>query len=36
MIDEQGYLQEINERTKIKKFGNVTKYSEDDEHWIEI
>lgn len=34
--DAEGYLREIHERTKIMKFGNVTKYTEDGENWIVI
>jgi len=35
-VDENGYLKEIRERTKIMKFGNMVKYTENDEHWIPI
>ena len=35
-LDSEGYLKEIHERTKIKKFGNETKYTEDDKGWILI
>jgi UTP-glucose-1-phosphate uridylyltransferase len=35
-LDSEGYLKSINERTKIKKFGNTAKYTEDDTNWIEI
>lgn len=35
-VDSEGYLIDINERTKIKKFGKVTKYTEDDENWVVI
>ena len=35
-IDEEGYLEKIIERTKIKKFDSSSKYTEDDVNWIEI
>ncbi len=35
-VSPDGYLVEIHERTKIMKFGDVTKYTEDDVNWIEI
>lgn len=35
-VDSLGYLQGIHERTKIKKFGDAAKYTEDDENWIDI
>jgi choline kinase len=35
-LDENGYLKEIHERTKIMKFGDITKYSEDEVNWIVI
>lgn len=35
-LDNEGYLKDINERTKIQKFGNIAKYTEDDDIWIEI
>lgn len=35
-VDSDGYLKEIHERTRIEKFGEVTKYTEDGENWIEI
>jgi len=35
-VDENGYLKEIHERTKIMKFGDIAKYTEDDENWIAI
>lgn len=34
--DSQGNLIDIHERTKIVKFGNETKYTEDDTNWIKI
>jgi NDP-sugar pyrophosphorylase family protein len=35
-VDPDGYLGEIHERTQIRQFGSVAKYTEDGEHWIEI
>ena len=35
-VDAEGCLEEIHERTRIQKFGTVTKYTEDDENWIVI
>ncbi|WP_024833055.1 nucleotidyltransferase family protein [Ruminiclostridium josui] len=35
-VDSQGNLINIHERTKIVKFGNETKYTEDDKNWIKI
>jgi len=35
-IGEYGYLKEIHERTRIEKFGNAAKYTEDGNTWIEI
>ena len=35
-LDSSGNLKEIHERTKIQKFGNATKYTEDDKEWILI
>ncbi|AEY64682.1 sugar phosphate nucleotidyltransferase [Clostridium sp. BNL1100] len=35
-VDNQGNLIDIHERTKIVKFGNETKYTEDDTNWIKI
>jgi UTP-glucose-1-phosphate uridylyltransferase len=34
--DSDGHLSEIHERTKIMKFGNETKYTEDDVNWVVI
>ena len=34
--DNEGYLKGIHERTQIKKFGDVAKYTEDNDTWIEI
>lgn len=36
VIDSNNYLQEINERTQIMKFGDVSKYTEDNCNWVEI
>lgn len=35
-VNKEGYLIDINERTKIKKFGDTAKYTEDDKHWINM
>ncbi len=35
-VDSQGNLIDIHERTKIVKFGDETKYTEDDTNWIKI
>jgi UTP-glucose-1-phosphate uridylyltransferase len=35
-VDSDGYLKEIHERTRIEKFGEVTKYTEDGENWVVI
>lgn len=35
-VNEEGNLQEIHERTKIVKFGEITKYTEDDINWTTI
>lgn len=35
-VDSKNYLVDITERTKIKKFGNEAKYTEDGENWISI
>lgn len=35
-VDNDGYLKEIHERTKIMKFGDLSKYTEDDENWVDI
>jgi NDP-sugar pyrophosphorylase family protein len=36
VVDPDGYLQEIHERTRIEKFGPAAKYTEDGQNWIEI
>jgi hypothetical protein len=35
-VDENGFLVEIHERTRVQQFGQVAKYSEDGETWIAI
>lgn len=35
-VGQDGYLVEIHERTRIEKFGEISKYTEDGEHWVEI
>jgi hypothetical protein len=35
-VDANGYLQGINERTKIQKFEASAKYTEDGENWVDI
>ncbi|MCX7842261.1 MAG: sugar phosphate nucleotidyltransferase [Clostridia bacterium] len=35
-IDDSGYLKSIKERTRIEKFGNSAKYTEDGECWVTI
>ena len=35
-VDQDGYLVEITERTRIKKSGEVARYAQDDERWVEI
>ena len=35
-VDSEGYLQEIHERTNIKKFEDEAKYSDDGQNWVEI
>lgn len=35
-VDKVGHLVDINERTKIMKFGDETRYTEDDKNWIAI
>jgi hypothetical protein len=35
-VDEDGFLVEIHERTRIQQFGRVAKYTENGEAWIEI
>jgi hypothetical protein len=35
-VSQGGYLAEIHERRRIEKFGEIAKYTEDGENWIEI
>jgi len=35
-VNPEGHLEEIRERTKIKKIMGVVKYAEDDDNWVEI
>ena len=35
-VDAEGYLEAVVERTKIQRFGDEVKYTEDGENWIEI
>jgi NDP-sugar pyrophosphorylase family protein len=35
-VDQDGYLSEIHERTRVVKFGEGARYTEDGEHWIDI
>ncbi len=35
-VDGEGNLIDIHERTKIMRFGNQTRYTEDEENWIDI
>lgn len=35
-VDRNGYLLEIHERTRIEKSGQIAKYTEDGENWVEI
>lgn len=35
-LDQNGYLVEIRERTRVARFGPGARYTEDGEHWIEI
>jgi bifunctional N-acetylglucosamine-1-phosphate-uridyltransferase/glucosamine-1-phosphate-acetyltransferase GlmU-like protein len=35
-VDENGFLREIHERTRIRQFGQVARYSEDGVAWIDI
>jgi NDP-sugar pyrophosphorylase family protein len=36
VVDADGVLQEIHERTRIEKFGAAAKYTEDGQNWVEI
>jgi hypothetical protein len=35
-VSQDGYLAEIHERRRIDRFGEIAKYTEDGENWIEI
>jgi dTDP-glucose pyrophosphorylase len=35
-VNQDGFLVEIHERTWIERFGEIAKYTEGGEHWIEI
>lgn len=35
-VSNDGYLEEIHERLKIKKFGETVKFTENDAEWVEI
>ncbi len=35
-VNAEGYLEEIRERTKIKKIMGVAKYADDDGNWVEV
>lgn len=35
-VTENGFLKEINERTKIQKFGDQTKYEDENGNWIDL
>jgi hypothetical protein len=35
-VSDEGYLESVVERTKIQKFGDSVKYTEDGENWVEI
>ncbi|MBN1992435.1 MAG: nucleotidyltransferase [Anaerolineae bacterium] len=35
-VNQDGFLMGIRERTRIEKFGETAKYTEDGEHWFEI
>jgi len=35
-VSQDGYLAEIHERRRIERFGEIAKYTEDGENWIEI
>jgi len=35
-VNKEGYLEEIHERTKIQRFEDGTKYTEDGENWVLI
>ncbi len=35
-VDPDGYLREIHERTRIEKFGDIIRYTEDGDNWVVI
>jgi UTP-glucose-1-phosphate uridylyltransferase len=35
-VNDNGFLKEINERTKIQKFGDTTKYEDEAGNWVDI
>jgi hypothetical protein len=35
-VDQDGYLLEVHERTRIERSGGATKYTEDGENWMTI
>ncbi len=35
-VDQEGYLVEIHERSRIERFGKRARYTEDGENWVEI
>ena len=35
-VDPNGYLTQITERTRIKRFGQAVRYTEDDETWVDL
>jgi hypothetical protein len=36
VVDKDGYLKEIHERTRVQRFGQAAKYTEDGERWVTI
>ncbi len=36
VVDEDGYLVDVREHTRVQKFGEVVKYTEDGENWTKI
>ena len=35
-VDEKGFLQELTERTRIEQQGDVIRYTEDGENWVDL
>jgi hypothetical protein len=35
-LDQEGYLVEIHERTRVERSGDAARYTEDGEHWLQI